>query len=189
MKGQKKITILLIAVMLLVCIAYFAVRRYQANESRGKPLIGNYTAYSTGAGTIAEIRGTCVGGSFDVIRSDGVWSYAESAGTPDTGRVSRMESLLLSIPAERELKDVEDLSVYGLEDPQLTIELTFEDGAQNTLSVGFYNSVIDQYYFRVDDSRTVYTVDPAIYSSFAVTDNTIAEQETISSESAAEVPQ
>lgn len=184
MKNQKKIAIILIGIAALVCIAYFVVRSYQTNESKGQPLIGNYTAYSTGSRTITEIRGTCVGGSFDVVRRDGMWSYADSPDTLDTGRVSRMESLLISIPAERELEQVEDLSVYGLENPQLTIELTFEDGSENTLNIGFYNSMIDQYYLRVDDSRTVYTVDPAIYSSFAVTDHTIAEQGTASAENA-----
>lgn len=55
-------------------------------------------------------------------------------------------------------EDPEDLSVYGLDNPQFSMELGFKDGRTITLYVGNETPVAGNYYVITSDNNTVYTI-------------------------------
>ena len=55
-------------------------------------------------------------------------------------------------------KDPEDLSIYGLDEPQFTITITFKDDTNVTLYVGSMTPVQRNYYVMTKEEQTVYTV-------------------------------
>jgi len=55
-------------------------------------------------------------------------------------------------------EDPEDLSIYGLDEPQFTITITFKDDSRITLLVGAMTPVQKNYYVMTEEDRIVYTV-------------------------------
>ncbi len=55
-------------------------------------------------------------------------------------------------------EDPEDLSIYGLDEPQFSITITFKDGSEITLYVGNMTPVQRNYYVITDRDNIVYTV-------------------------------
>ena len=55
-------------------------------------------------------------------------------------------------------RDPEDLSVYGLDEPQFSITITFKDDSHITLLVGAMTPVARNYYVMTEEDRVVYTV-------------------------------
>ena len=68
----------------------------------------------------------------------------------------RWRNTFEKLEVKRELKDGDELSSYGMDEPQYQVTLTDQDGTETTLYFG--NAVDDGYYLTVDDTKTVYTV-------------------------------
>lgn len=54
--------------------------------------------------------------------------------------------------------DPDDLAYYGLDDPQYTFKISFEDGKEYTLSIGGLTALEDSYYGMINDDPAVYAV-------------------------------
>lgn len=77
----------------------------------------------------------------------------------NTSKFRSMMFTLTSLTAVAHVEDdPEDLSIYGLDDPQYQVELTFDDGRVVNLYVGD-NTPVDYYYYAYTDAdNTVYTI-------------------------------
>ena len=94
-----------------------------------------------------------------------------------------MTDALSDLSSDNEITDVTDFTQYGLDSPVMTITITLSDGSTHKLEVGDYNSQISEYYLRVDDADTVYTISSTIYSDFNLTtSNLVASTSSSSSE-------
>lgn len=90
----------------------------------------------------------------------------EYAAVPDdtffgynTSKFRSMMYTFTSLTATAKVEeDPEDLTIYGLDEPQFTITITFRDGTQSTLLVGAMTPVQKNYYVMTEEERTVYTV-------------------------------
>ena len=100
----------------------------------------------------------------DYIRDeDGKFSYevdpAPKFFAYNTSKFRSMMFTLTSLTAgEFVEKDPEDLSIYGLDEPQFRMELSFDDGRTINLYIGNHTPVDYYYYAMTDSDNTVYTV-------------------------------
>ena len=77
----------------------------------------------------------------------------------NTSKFRSMMYTFTSLTATAKVEeDPEDLTIYGLDEPQFTITITFRDGTQSTLLVGAMTPVQKNYYVMTQEDRIVYTV-------------------------------
>ena len=96
-------------------------------------------------------------------KDNGMYEYA---AVPDdtffgynTSKFRSMMYTFTSLTATAKVEeDPEDLSIYGLDEPQFTITITFKDDSHVTLYVGAMTPVQRNYYVMTEEERTVYTV-------------------------------
>lgn len=95
--------------------------------------------------------------TFEKTADQETWIYMEDPDFPLAQQYpEEMENTFEKLEVKRELKDGDELSSYGLDEPQYQVTLTDQDGTETTLYFG--NAVDDGYYLTVDDTKTVYTV-------------------------------
>jgi hypothetical protein len=81
--------------------------------------------------------------------------------------VESVISTIAEMTSERTLEEVEDLSEYGLTNPNQTVTLTLQDGTAYHIYFGASNASTGNDYVYVDnDSTRVYTVDYSIAETF-----------------------
>ena len=75
---------------------------------------------------------------------------------------SRFRSMMFTVSSISATSKIEenpkDLSDYGLDDPQFSITISFEDGSSTTIFVGNETPVQNYYYANTDHDDTVYTI-------------------------------
>jgi hypothetical protein len=77
----------------------------------------------------------------------------------DTSKFRSMMFTLTSLTAIQKIEEnPKDLSLYGLDNPQFTMKLSFNGGKVITLTVGNSTPVDMNFYVMTDDKNTVYTV-------------------------------
>ena len=55
-------------------------------------------------------------------------------------------------------EDPKDLGVYGLDDPQFALTVSFTDGSSTTVFIGNETPILNYYYANTDQDNTVYTI-------------------------------
>lgn len=94
---------------------------------------------------------------------DGGYEYT---ATPDdtffgynTSKFRSMMYTMTSLTATAKVEeDPEDLSIYGLDDPDYELKMTFLDGSTLTLMVGDETPILGHYYVITDRDNVVYTI-------------------------------
>lgn len=86
----------------------------------------------------------------------------------NTGTAATMQTNVVSLTASDTVtEDAEDLSIFGLAQPQITVEARYKDGSGHTLHFGDKTPTGYSYYLRLDDSKTVYTVGSGAFNAFS----------------------
>ncbi len=81
--------------------------------------------------------------------------------------VDRMLQSATSITAQDTVAtDAQDLSIYGLDAPQLVANVSYKDGTTATLNFGDKMPTGTGYYMSIDDQKTVYAVTSTPFSDF-----------------------
>ena len=191
MKKQKIQLIILLVILGCAIGAYFAAKAYSAHKEASEKST-TYTALSLSdddLSGIQNITATNDAGGFNVNHDSNAdtWSFADFPDEKvDTTQIKTMTDALSKLTSDNEIKDVTDFTQYGLDKPAMTVTITLQDGSTHKLEVGNYNSQISEYYLRVDDASTVYTISSTIYSDFNVTTSNLVA--TSSSSSSEETP-
>ena len=142
MEKRTRTLCLLVGAVVLLLVAYFGIRGFNKNqEKKAEKEAKASEIYLTKMEDVTEIRYNIGNGEQVFVKEQ----IASDFGT---------------LKAERELKDADQLSDYGLEDPVYTVELSDSKGNTHQISIG--NVTGDTYYVTVDDSQTVYTVSAAV---------------------------
>lgn len=77
----------------------------------------------------------------------------------DTSKVDSLVSNVSAMISNHEIeKEVKDLSVYGLDNPYVTIEITNKSGQIDTLLIGEKSPTLGEYFFIKKGDTTVYTI-------------------------------
>lgn len=164
MKRNKKLGLLLLA-LVLVCAAAFAAVRLSPDEEAGEDT--SFTLLALEAEDITQLSWDYDGESltFTYDADDG-WSYpADSAFPLDSALLESMAATLGDVTAYRTIEGVDDLSQYGLDEPEVSVTVTTQDG-DYTLAIGDETTMGGQRYASTGDG-SVYLVDSSLLDSFS----------------------
>ncbi len=164
MEKRTRTLCLLVGAMVLLLVAYFGIRGFNKNqEKKAEKEAKASEIYLTKMEDVTEIRYNIGNGEQAFVKEADSDNW-EVEAQPDFPLAQTYPEQIASdfgtLKAERELKDADQLSDYGLEDPVYTVELSDSKGNTHQLSIG--NVTGDTYYAMVDDSQTVYTVSAAV---------------------------
>ena len=96
----------------------------------------------------------------------------------DTEKIESFLENFNAIESDNQISDAENMADFGLEEIMSSITFEFADGESLTCTVGDYNDVMSVYYFKTDESDTIYTVDGTVANKLSNTvDNFVVEEE------------
>lgn len=92
-------------------------------------------------------------------KEDDTWKSGDVPDFPlDSTYVENIATTLADLTADRELDVMDELSAYGLEDPEQWVTVTDEDGASATLYLGNTTGESKTYAMVGKDGETIYTI-------------------------------
>lgn len=164
MEKRTRTLCLLVGAVVLLLVAYFGIRGFNKNQKKKAEKEAKASEiYLTKMEDVTEIRYNIGNGEQVFVKKSDSDNW-EVEAQPDFPLAQTYPEQIASdfgtLKAERELKDADQLSDYGLEDPVYTVELSDSKGNTHQISIG--NVTGDTYYATVDDSQTVYTVSAAV---------------------------
>lgn len=179
MKKQKKQLIILVVLLAVMLILLALVRFLPSGDESGEDTV-SYEVTTLDSSQIDELTFTNENGTYSFVKDGDEWQYKEDTGLSiDSDAIDSMVEKAASYSSDNIIENVTDVSVYGLDNPAITIQLSGAD--QNAeLYIGDYNDTANVYYMCLaDDLSTVYTVKSVTISSYKNTiDDFIVEEET-----------
>ncbi len=108
-----------------------------------------------------QIAFSYLGESYSFTKADGVWTYDADENFPIHQSFMEAKAVTLAeIYVEREVEGSEgSLADYGLEKPQLSIQLTLENGESYGFRVGNRNNTANAYYMYDEKADKIYIRD------------------------------
>lgn len=164
MKRSKKLALLL-GVLVVLCAATFAAqqleRRQETIRTSGEIIL------AVPADTVEALHWEYGDTALSFHRED-TWLYDDDADFPvDEDKMQELLAVFESFGVSFVIEDVSDLSLYGLDKPECTIELT-ADGETHSIALGDYSRMDEERYVSIGDGNVYLAkVDPL--DSFAVT--------------------
>lgn len=186
---KKKSMYLLLAVLLILLLVYFGLQAYnkkqQEKESK-KAEAEKVKVTDVDTDSMEELSYTNGSTTMDFTKKDGTWYVKDDQDFPLAQ--SSVESMVNSagqLTAVRKLDDIDELSDYGLDQPQYTITLTNENGSKTELLVG--NATGEDYYVKAEGKDTVYTIDSTLVQGLVFKLDDLLQMETFPAISASNI--
>lgn len=117
--------------------------------------------------------------AFSYDTENETWSYDDDEHFPVTqSYLTTLSSDMKSFQAVRKLEEVQDdLSVYGLDEPSLSITAKGSDDTEVTVLIGSINSYSSDYYAKVDGADDIYTISSSYVTAMSYDLSTLQEKE------------
>lgn len=181
---QKKGLIILLAVLLVLCIVYFALRSYNQSQKEAEQAKAEAEEIQ-----VVDIENPVEityssedGSSVSLVKEDDTWHLkddTETALAQDT--IENIADTVSDVQAERQIEDPDSLESYGLDSPAYTITVTGEDGTTETIYIG--DGADSDYYMTAGDKENVYTVSSSLPNVLEMNTENLKETETEDTES------
>lgn len=181
---QKKGLIILLAVLLVLCIVYFALRSYNQSQKEAEQAKAEEEEIQ-----VVDIENPVEityssedGSSVSLVKEDDTWHLkddTETALVQDT--IENIADTVSDVQAERQIEDPDSLESYGLDFPAYTITVTGEDGTTETIYIG--DGADSDYYMTAGDKENVYTVSSSLPNVLEMNTENLKETETEDTES------
>lgn len=171
MKKKKtvKIFVLLIIIVLLL-ILYFALKNYnRVQEDKEETKAQSDIIFSFDEDDIKNLSFLISGERVSFTKSEEKWTYDNDESFPvNADQMTVLTDSLAEVTANRTLENVENLSDYGLDEPEDIIQITDANDEVTTITVGDTNdSTGDCYVYLNEDNQTVYTVNGDLATVFS----------------------
>lgn len=162
MKRGKKLLFLLLALVVVSAAAAAATLLIpdETAEAEGSPVI-----FSLDADAITALSWTCDGETVALSHEDDSWSYEDPACPIDQSYPENMAYALEEITSDRTIEAPEDLSEYGLDAPQCTIDVSAGVDSYQLL-IGDETTLDGLLYLSTGDGN-VYLVSSSLLSAFS----------------------
>ena len=172
-----------IVLLVVLCVVYFVLHNHNANSSEADSTDTATTAFETDTDKLTELTVTTEGQSYTFTKSDDKWSYSADASFPlDQSNFEELAGKLKSISSDRELKDVEAVSEYGLDAPAVQVSIKNSDDETHTLEFGAVNDMTSNCYMTIDkDTSKIYMVASDLETAFNFNLSDLAEKESFPS--------
>lgn len=169
MKRFKKLGVLL-GVLVMVCIATFALTHYEEEQEQIKNSDEIILEIPTDSVTSLSWE-YAEEGSLSFHKGEEGWLYDEDEHFPvSEEKVADILSEFEAFGVSFIIENVEDYSQYGLDEPEMTYHIATEDNAYD-IKLGAFSTMDEQRYIDIGDGN-VYLVseDPMDYVSSALSD-------------------
>ncbi|MCI9400085.1 MAG: DUF4340 domain-containing protein [Lachnospiraceae bacterium] len=189
MERQKKqlamLTVILIAavIILIVLLKYFDKASEDVSEEN------HFTINNIQADKVIRFAFTNSAGTVSLTKNAQEWIYDnDSSLDMDEDKVTELIQTVAPLNSENRIEEVENLEMYGLAEPALTILVS--DGEEVcTMMIGDLNEMTGTYYLCLEGKESViYDVNPQIVSAFGTTleDLVTAKEQTTEAQSTEE---
>ena len=149
MRKQAKLYALL-GVLLAVCIAAFAVSRYEEKKEQIKN--SGEVILEIPTDSVTALSWTNESGTFSFTK-DETWVYDEDNAFPvDEEKINDLLEQFTSFAAAFAIDDVEDYAQYGLDEPICTIHITAGEESY-TVELGDFSKMDEQRYISIGDGK------------------------------------
>ena len=140
----------LLGVLLVVCIAAFAVSRYEEKKEQIKN--SGEVILEIPTDSVTALSWTNESGTFSFTK-DETWVYDEDNAFPvDEEKINDLLEQFTSFAAAFAIDDVEDYAQYGLDEPICTIHITADEESY-TVELGDFSKMDEQRYVSIGDGR------------------------------------
>ena len=144
----------LLGVLLVVCIAAFAVSRYEEKKEQIKN--SGEVILEIPTDSVTALSWTNESGTFSFTK-DETWVYDDDNAFPvDEEKINDLLEQFTSFAAAFSIDDVEDYAQYGLDEPICTIHITAGEESY-TVELGDFSKMDEQRYVSIGDGK-VYLV-------------------------------
>lgn len=171
MKKKTVKMILAVAALAVLCGTYVGVSTYvskQEEAENSKEEEKQVSVTDTFADEIESVQFLIDKQEITFQKKEDQWVKSDDKAFPvSQDTLNNAVGMLGDLKAERVLKDVDDLSEYGLDSPVNTIVFTTKDGEETSIKIGAENESVSQYYVKKnEDDKTVYLVANASLTPF-----------------------
>ncbi len=140
----------LMGVFVVVCIAAFAVNRYE--EKKEQIRNSGDVILEVDAESVTALSWTNEDGTYSFTKSD-TWLYDNDENFPvDESKINDMLSQFATFTATFTIEAVDDYSQYGLDEPVCTISITIGE-TSHTIELGDFSKMDEQRYISIGDGN------------------------------------
>ncbi len=140
----------LLGVLLVVCIAAFAVSRYEEKKEQIKN--SGEVILEIPTDSVTALSWTNESGTFSFTK-DETWVYDDDNAFPvDEEKINDLLEQFTSFAAAFAIDDVEDYAQYGLDEPICTIHITAGEESY-TVELGDFSKMDEQRYVSIGDGK------------------------------------
>lgn len=152
--------IVIVLIGALLCVNFLLKEEEEPSVDLNNLSSSSIEIFKADEDSVSEIHAEVSGEMFSFVRNGERWQLD---GFPDVklknSSVNSLLSNLATVTGEKKITDAADeISVYGLSEPQASYTLVFNDGGQKTLLLGNQDPVSQSYYFKAADEAAVYMV-------------------------------
>lgn len=151
------------AVIIILIIGIIVVSSIETEENLPANNENNefYTVYSEEADNISAIE--IIGGTDNIKATNlgnSVWTINDfDAEEIDTSKAYGIAGTVSQLSSKNKVEEnASDLSVYGLDNPSVTVKITKKNGKNDTLYIGDKSPALGEYFIIKDGESTVYTM-------------------------------
>ena len=173
--------ILLLCVLAVLIGVYFLVQHLNNKNETVSETAGTFEMTEKTADELSGISWERLGVAYSFTKDDDIWVTANEPAWPVyQDALQDLADTLTGLKATRKLDDVKDLSDYGLTEPVFSVTATWTDGTKTTYSMGDATPFADGYYLMLSGNQgTIYTIEPSLSESFALTQKDMVQMENI----------
>ncbi|MGB8452965.1 MAG: DUF4340 domain-containing protein [Anaerocolumna sp.] len=193
-KKKKSVTLILLLILMIAMIgACFALIKYndkKAAENSEESTTETETIATVAADSIQSIYFKNEGNEMTLVKGeDGTWKNSEDELFPvNQTYAENMMNAFTELTSTRTITEgVEDLSNFGLDKPEISVDVTDKDGKNTGIALGSEVPVAGGYYASLDGDSKVYIVSASFYNNFNYTLTEMTAVETIPAITAANI--
>lgn len=118
-----------------------------------------YTVYSAQADRVEKFEVACDGETLTAQNDNGSWTLnGFLADETDSTKVLGLVNTALSITSRNKIEEKASLSEYGLDEPDVTVTVTDQNGGVQTILIGDKSPVLGEYFVMLDGGEEIYTI-------------------------------
>ena len=158
MKQSKKLKrlIALLGILIIVCCATVYVIKYEEKKEQIKN--SEDIILEISSETVTDLSWSNETTSVSFHKNENGWHYSEDEQFPvNEKKIGDLLELFEAFAVSFEIENVEDMSMYGLEDPVAIIQITTEDSISYELRLGDFSTMDFKRYVSIGDGK-VYLV-------------------------------
>lgn len=180
MAKKKKGFIIALAVLVIFSALYFILKFLNLSEEETESETDVKKIFEIDAAEIAQIKLEYNENVYTFLHENDKWSYAEDMEFPlSESSILDFVSNVTSIESSRKIENPEELTEYGLDNPEIKITVQDKNGKQVLLEFGNDNEAVGSCYVKKDGEKPIYLVDSTIKQKFGIEIKDLAEKEEI----------